>query len=137
VDAPPRAAGAAGARAMTSRARLPNRRAHETVACEIIGQRFKIGLGRELVCLEREQLGPVREIFINAQKPNSPIDSIASDGAILLSLLLQYGCPLETIAHAMKRNPDGSPASPFGFAADLLKSENKPEGEADGNSGSA
>lgn len=106
---------------MTERQRLPNRRAHETVACEIMDQRFKIGLGRALVCIERQHFGPIREVFISAQKPNSPIDSIASDGAILMSLLLQYGCPVETIAHAMKRNPDGSPSSPFGFAADLLQ----------------
>jgi hypothetical protein len=125
---------------MTSRARLPNRRAIETVAFAHDDQRFKVGLGQELLAIVAPgvgRMGPVREIFINAQKPNSSIDCLASDGAILLSLLLQYGCPLDTIAHAMKRNPDGSPASPLGFAADLLKSENKPQGETDGNSGSA
>lgn len=105
---------------MTHRARLPNRRSHETVAIEMIGQRFKVRLGRAVTCGERELLGPITEIFLNAQKPNSVIDVLVNDGAILMSLLIQFGCPVETIAHAMKRNPDGSPASPFGFAADLL-----------------
>lgn len=109
---------------MTDRARLPNRRAIETVAFEHDDQRFKVGLGRRLLAMSTQGVGvfgPVQEVFINAQKPNSSVDCLASDGAILLSLLLQYGCPVATIAHAMKRNPDGSPASPLGFAADLLK----------------
>lgn len=120
----------------SSRTRLPNRRSHETVAFVHSDQRFKIGLGRELLDAAGE-LGPVREIFITAQKPNSPLDCVAGDGAILMSLLLQHGVSIETIAHSMKRNPDGSPASPFGFAADLIIADNKPKGEADGNSRSA
>lgn len=103
-----------------TRHRLANRRAHEVIAVEVMEQRFKIGLGRELVCVDRRQLGPIVEIFINGQKPNSPVDTLASDGAILMSLLLQHGCPAEVITHAMKRNPDGTPASPLGVAADLL-----------------
>ena len=106
---------------MIERARLPDRRAHETVAFEHLDQRFKVGLGQEL--MPDGALGPVREVFLNAQKPNSSIDCMVSDGAILLSLLLQHGCPVGTIAHALKRNHDGSPASPFGFAVDLLSAK--------------
>lgn len=105
---------------MTSRHRLANRRAHETVAIEHEGQRYKIGLGRELVCGDRGLLGPIVEVFLNAQKANSPLDVLASDAAILMSMLLQYGCPPDDIRHAMKRNPDGSPASPLGRAASFL-----------------
>jgi hypothetical protein len=105
---------------MTLRHRLANRRAHEIVAIEHQNQRFKVGLGREIVCVERGRLGPIVEIFLNAQKVNSPLDVLASDGAILMSMLLQYGCPPDDIFHAMKRNPDGSPASPLGRAASYL-----------------
>lgn len=108
---------------MNGRHRLANRRSHETVATEILNQRFKIGLGREVVCIDRAKLGPVAEVFINAQKPNSLLDTICNDGAILMSLLLQHGCPIDTIRHAMKRNPNGTPASPFGIAADLLNED--------------
>jgi hypothetical protein len=101
---------------LLTRHRLANRRAHETIAIEHEGQRYKVGLGRELVCVERE-LGPIVEVFLNAQKVNSPGRRAGSDGAILMSMLLQYGCPPSDIAHAMKRNPDGSPASPLGRAA--------------------
>lgn len=103
-----------------TRHRLFNRRAHETVAIEHEGQRYKVGLGRELACVERGNLGPIREVFLNAQQVNSSIDVLASDGAILMSMLLQYGCPPADIFHAMKRNPDGSLSSPLGRAAAYL-----------------
>ncbi|TGN90900.1 hypothetical protein EOW77_0003445 [Bradyrhizobium yuanmingense] len=105
---------------MTHRRRPADRRSHETIAIQHENQRYKIGLGRELVCGDRRRLGPIVEIFLNAQKVNSPLDMLASDGAILMSLLLQYGCPPEVISHAMKRNPNGSPASPLGVAASYL-----------------
>ncbi|MCK1568957.1 hypothetical protein IVB08_34430 [Bradyrhizobium sp. 173] len=105
---------------MTHRHRLVSRRAHETVAIEHEGQRYKVGLGREVICIDRGQLGPIVEVFLNAQKVNTQADTLASDGAILMSMLLQYGCPSADIFHAMKRNPDGSPASPLGRAAAYL-----------------
>jgi len=102
------------------RRRLANRRSIETIAIEHESQRYKVGLGRELVSIDPAQLGPIAEVWLNAQRVNSPLDVLASDGAILMSLLLQYGCPPADIAHAMKRNPDGSPASPLGRAAAFL-----------------
>ena len=102
---------------MSSRHRLANRRAAETFGIEHDGQRYKISLGREF---SDGVLGPVLETFISAQRPNSIMDATVSDGAILMSLLLQHGCPIETIHHAMKRNPDGSPSSPLGRAAALV-----------------
>ncbi|MCK1536847.1 MULTISPECIES: hypothetical protein [unclassified Bradyrhizobium] len=110
---------------MTTRHRLASRRTHETVAIEHEGQRYKVGLGREVICIERERLGPIVEVFINAQKVNTQADTLASDGAILMSMLLQYGCPPADIFHAMKRNPDGSPASPLGRAAAYLVEGNQ------------
>lgn len=105
---------------MTHRKRLANRRTHETVAIEHEVQRYKIGLGREVVCIERGLTGPIVEIFLNAQKVNSQADVLASDGAILMSMLLQYGCPPAEIAKSMKRNSDGKPSSPLGRAAAFL-----------------
>jgi hypothetical protein len=105
---------------MSPRHRLANRRALDTYGIEHEGQRFKISLGRELICVDRKRVGPVMEVFVSAQKVNSPIDVLVGDGGILLSLLLQHGCPIETIHHAMKRSPDGSPSSPLGRAAALI-----------------
>lgn len=105
---------------MTHRQRVAQRRDLETIAVEHEGQRFKVGLGRELVCGDRGQLGPVVEVWLNAQKVNSSIDVLASDGAILMSMLIQYGCPAGDIIKSMKRNEDGSPASALGVAAALI-----------------
>lgn len=113
---------------MSGRRRLANRRSHETIAVEMLGQRFKIGLGRYTemrridgtLSLEVTGVGPIGEIFINAQKPNSALDVFCGDSAILLSLLIQCGFPIETIYHSMKKDPDGSPSSPLGYAARLL-----------------
>jgi hypothetical protein len=102
---------------MNPRLRPAKRRAHETIAIELDGQDYKIGLGRELVCVERHLLGPIVEVFLNARKVNSALDTLASDGAILLSLLIQHGVSMEEIAHSMKRNRDGSPSSILGLAA--------------------
>ncbi len=107
-----------------NRRRIASRRVLETIAIEHEGQRYKIGLGREYICDgscgAKPRMGPIIEIFLNGQKVNSQADVMSSDGAIALSMLLQYGCPPADIAHAMKRNPDGSPASPLGRAAAFL-----------------
>lgn len=116
---------ASGTGASMIRHRPVHRRAHETIAIVHEQQRYKIGLGRELACIERERLGPIVEVFLNAQKVNSQLDVLAHDGAILMSLLLQYGCPPAVIYHAMKRNPDASMASPLGRAAAYLVEEEK------------
>jgi hypothetical protein len=115
---------------MAFRRRVAERRHHEIIAIEHGGQRYKIGLGREVKSLDpvadrtarrTGKLGPIVEVWLNAQQVNSAADAIASDGAILMSMLLQYGCPAAEIAKSMKRNPNGTPASLFGHAADLMQ----------------
>lgn len=103
---------------MTDRKPIANRRGHETIAIEHEGQRYKVGLGREWN--GAGALGPVVEVWLNAQHVNSPVDVLSSDGAILMSMLIQYGCPPERIVKSMKHNSDGTPASPLGRAAALL-----------------
>jgi hypothetical protein len=112
---------------MTARHRLADRRALETFAIDHEGQRYKISLGREF---DGVAFGPVMEVFLNAQKPNSEVDVLASDAAILMSLLIQYGHPIEEIARSMKRNPDGFPSSPLGRAAALIAEADQPTFQA-------
>ena len=109
---------------MSVRVRLADRRSHETIVIRHDSEMFKIGLGRNLV---GAVLGPVREVFINAARSDSMLDRLVCDGAILMSLALQAGVTAAEIAAALKRNPDGSPASPIGAAADLLKIESTEE----------
>src|SRR6266850_4457423 len=52
-----------------------------------------------------ERAPDIGEIFINtAGKAGSDVDTMVSDAAVAVSLALQYGCPIEVLRTAMKRN---------------------------------
>jgi hypothetical protein len=64
--------------------------------------------------------GKCAELFLDSAKPDSAVDALDTDAAILISLLLQRGAPLSEIAHALRRNPSGLPASLIGEAIHQL-----------------
>jgi hypothetical protein len=101
-----------------TRAVLPARRPHHAISFDHEGQRYVGAYGTDLC-------GDVREVWLNAQKPNTLLDSMAAAAAITASIALQHGAPLATIRHALRRNPDGSPACPLGALLDAIAS---PEG---------
>jgi hypothetical protein len=65
--------------------------------------------------------GTIAEVFLNADRANSLLDFLMSDAAILASLALQYGAPLDEIRHALKRDIRGDAASPIGAALDKIQ----------------
>jgi hypothetical protein len=65
--------------------------------------------------------GRIGEVFINGAKSGSGMEGVTHDGAILLSLALQYGVPLDTIRHAIGRNLDGSAATIIGAVIDRIE----------------
>ena len=95
---------------MTARERLPNRRGHELFDFEHAGI-STAGVGRF-------EDGSLAEIFLNTRKHGTAVDVNARDAAA--SLLLQHGCPIETLRHALTRNADGSASGPLARALDLL-----------------
>lgn len=97
-----------------TREALPNRRLHETLHFEHWGQKYVVGLGRA------QPTGPVAEVFLNCAKSGTQAETLARDSAVLMSLALQHGVPIETIRHAITRNVDGSPAGPVGALVDLM-----------------
>lgn len=99
---------------MTHRQRLPNRRFHETFSIEHWGMTYKIGLGRY------NDDGTIHEVFINCGRTGEQAETLARDSAILLSLLLQYGVPVEAIKKSITRNIDGTPTGPIGAIIDIL-----------------
>ena len=114
---------------MTTRHRLQQRRDLETIAIEHVGLHFTVGLGRECETdsagRSLRPIGPVMEVWLSApQHLNSLADAMASDGAIQISLLMQYGHPASEIVASLRRNPDGTPASPIGVAAQLAAAVN-------------
>jgi hypothetical protein len=100
-------------KANAPRRRLPNRRASVTFAFERDNLHYQATVGFF-------PDGKVGEIFLGADRANSLLDALAHDAAIVLSLALQFGCPLEAITHALKRDGDGTAASPIGAALDRI-----------------
>jgi hypothetical protein len=78
------------------RQHLSNRRSHWLYRFESGGQFYTGGIGRF-------DDGRIAEIFINGAKVGSAAETNAQDAAIVASLALQHGCPLETIRHALVR----------------------------------
>jgi hypothetical protein len=96
-----------------ARSRLPSRRRSETCEFTHEGLRFTASIG----LYEDGRLG---ELFLSSNKPGSPIESIARDAAILVSLAIQFGCPLDIIRHALTKDHTGAPATLVGAALSAL-----------------
>jgi hypothetical protein len=98
------------------RERLPNRREATTFDVEALGLRFHTTVGRFAD-------GRVSEIFITNHKAGSMAGIMASDSAVLCSLALQYGIPVDVIRHALMRDSRGKPSGPLGVVLDLIAEE--------------
>jgi hypothetical protein len=102
-------------RTAPARDSLPNRRSAITTSFQRDGARFEMTIGHYVD-------GRIGEIFLSADRANSLLDFLMSDAAIAVSLALQYGCPLDQIRHALKRDIRGEAASPIGTALDRITS---------------
>jgi ribonucleoside-diphosphate reductase alpha chain len=69
--------------------------------------------------------GRIAEIFINGSKAGSTVEANAQDAAIIASLALQHGCPLETIRHALGRT--GGIGGPLAALLDEVERQSKDE----------
>jgi hypothetical protein len=98
---------------MNARRRLPNRRASIVFDIEVNGLRFTCTASRYV---DRA----IGEIFITNHKAGSTAGIMASDAAIAASLAFQFGCPLETLRHALSRDANGKATSPLGAALDIV-----------------
>ena len=98
------------------RERLPRRR-----ECERF--EFEHPPGSRIVycaCIGRYQDGRIAELFLTTNKAASALDAAARDVALLCSLLLQYGCPVDTIRSALTLDIGDLPASPLGVALAMI-----------------
>jgi hypothetical protein len=92
---------------------LPQRRASENFTIRFWNQEFNVTAGRY-------PDGSLGEIFIDGGKSGQDVQSTARDAAILLSIALQFGAPVETIRHAVTRAGNGEAASMMGAIVDKL-----------------
>jgi hypothetical protein len=83
---------------------LPQRRAAETVNLRFWNQSFSITIGFY-------PDGTPGEVFIDGGKTGQDVQSTARDAAVVMSLALQHGTPIEAIRHAVTRNGSGEAAS--------------------------
>ena len=111
---------------MTTRRALPPRRYTETFKLAFWGQTWHVNVGhyedRDAARRAEAESQPLTpgEVFIAGGKAGTQTESTARDGAILLSLAMQYGAPLDVIRHALTREEDGKPSSLIGAVVDRM-----------------
>ena len=64
--------------------------------------------------------GRIAEIFLGNAKAGLHSDAAAKDSAVVCSIALQHGVPVETIRKALLRDARGNPASPLSAALDII-----------------
>ena len=65
----------------------------------------------------------IGEIFIAGGKSGSDFEAVARDGAVLLSIALQFGVPLDVIQHAITREGNGEASTIVGAVVDKLMAD--------------
>lgn len=65
----------------------------------------------------------IMEIFLSGGKPGSELEAATRDCAVIASLAIQFGAPLDVIRKALTRLDDGSAAGPMGAFLDLIQKE--------------
>jgi hypothetical protein len=96
------------------RKRLPDRRASETFDFQSQGPRFTATVSR----FDDGRLG---EIFLTNHKAGSMAGINASDAAVVASIALQFGVPLDVIRHALMRDARGNASGPLAVALDKIE----------------
>ena len=94
---------------------LPQRRLCETYELQHGGKRatFHVTHGHH-------PDGRVGEVFITGAKSGTEVEANVRDCAILVSLALQHGVPVQTMVAAITREGDGSPSTIIGAVLDQL-----------------
>jgi hypothetical protein len=99
---------------MTARERLPDRRASVSFNFDC-GPQYYIATISYFPGSAR-----LAEIFLSNSRAGSDIDAAAKDSAVVASIALQHGVPVETIRKALLRDAHGRASSPLGAVLDLL-----------------
>jgi ribonucleoside-diphosphate reductase alpha chain len=99
-----------------SRNVLPNRRECETLRLNRGSRGYAVSIGRF-------GDGRAAEIFVSSDHAENGEQCVLRDAAVIISIALQYGVPVETLRHAVARLSDNRPASLIGDVLDLLGDE--------------
>ena len=103
-----------------TRERLPNRRGSVTLA-------FDCGPHRYVATVSFfPSTDRLAEIFLGNGRAGSDIDAAAKDSAVVASLALQHGVPVDVIRKALLRDNRGRASSPLGVVLDLVAGWGRP-----------
>jgi hypothetical protein len=97
-----------------SRQRLPNRRASTTFDFECGPHHYTATVAYF------PGTDKLAEIFLSNGRAGSDIDTAAKDSAVVASIALQHGVPVETIRKALLQDSRGVASSPLGIALDIV-----------------
>jgi hypothetical protein len=95
------------------RRRLPQRRRSVTFNFECAGLAYT-------ATASWFEDGALGEVFVGNHRCDSHADACAKDAAILASICLQFGAPLDVIRKALLRDSQGRPSTPIGCALDII-----------------
>ncbi len=102
------------------RERLPDRRHSDVVR---VVHRLRGGAQPYTATIGYYPDGRIGEVFIDAAKDSNDGANLARDVAVLISLALQHGVPIEEMRAAMGRGEDSQPHSVAGAVLDALAHE--------------
>jgi ribonucleoside-diphosphate reductase alpha chain len=125
---------------MTTRERLPDRRESDLIEVEHVWRGAHGEVGETmLVTIGRHEDGRLGEVFIDypprdgERKKSERTIALGRDIAVLISVALQYGAPLDVLCHAVSREDAyvlGEirvvPSTPVGTVLDALAVEARP-----------
>jgi hypothetical protein len=103
---------------MSTRRRLPNRRACTLLDFTSMDMRFTASISRDAD-------GNVAELFLDNHKAGSSISTLVRDAAIILSFALQHGADIDSIRRALGRDSSGRPLGPLDAALDHIAEEDE------------
>jgi len=95
------------------RMRLPTHRESETF-------KYEFATFKWYATISRFPNGQIGEIFLATAKTGEMLRIQSTDSAILASLAMQYGCPLNVMLDAMSRNERGEVVSPIAMALETV-----------------
>jgi ribonucleoside-diphosphate reductase alpha chain len=104
-----------------TRGRLPPRRGCTTFEFD---HKSASGAVLHYTCsFGRFDTGRLAEVFLQNTKAGSDSDSNAREAAIMCSIALQYGAPIDVLRKAALRNANNTASTPLGHALDLIAAE--------------
>lgn len=98
---------------ISTRKRLPNRRASQLLDYDMNGTKYTASVGYYAD-------GRPGEVFLRAARTGTHVNVAMIEVAVAVSMALQHGCDVNTLREAMPRTEEGRPEGAIGHLLDIL-----------------